>query len=141
MGVFTNEYRKQDKDDGGQHFEKDYSVCDSAVPRQSFPAVVQHGRLADCRKLSGKQRAGSRQLIGKSDFFDGRFHQRYRDGCRCCHREVLWSEKQRQSAEGNSHDRGLRNRGRPCIDCDRHVSGTEDPGADGNAVRCVSAVG
>ena len=27
-----------------------------------------------------------------------------------------------------------------CADCDRHVSGTENPGADGNTVRCASAV-
>ena len=140
MGVLYHERREQNKNDRGQYLPEDHPVCHPAVSRKSVSAALQHSRLADCRKLSGKQRAGSRQLIGKSDLPDGRFYQRYRDGCRCCDCKVLWGEKPQKSAESHPHDRGLRPGGRCCADCDRYVPGTENSGADGNAVRCPAAV-
>ena len=140
MGVLYHERREQNKNDRRQYFPEDHPVCHPAVSRKSVSAVVQHGRFPDRGKLSWQQRAGGSQLVGQSDFSDGRLHQWYRDGCRCRHREVLRSEKQGRSAEGDSHDRGLWSCGGTCPDCDRYVSGTENPGADGNTVRCASAV-
>ena len=39
-----------------------------------------------------------RQFVRKSDFFDGRIFQRYRNGRRCCSRPLLWSTTDRPSA-------------------------------------------
>lgn len=51
----------------------------------------------------GQRRTRCRQFVRKSDFFDGRIFQRYRNGRRCCSRPLLWSTTDRPSAACNPY--------------------------------------
>lgn len=83
----------------------------------------------------GQRRTRCRQFVRKSDFFDGRIFQRYRNGRRCCSRPLLWSTTDRPSAACNPYGCCLRDCRRYFADDHRSDPRAADAGLDGHTGR------